>query len=238
MKYTKVAVALSAVMTLGLTTAPVYAEKDPQVKVEKLMSKFDTNKDGQITQEEAAAVRTEFFTNADTNKDGALNLDEYKIAKEKKREERFKEYFVKMDADKSGDLNLTEFLNARKDHLKKSTDPESELKDRFTKMDTNNNAALTVEEVLEGKKKGICKAGKEYDDEDLAKSFAKKDADGNSSVSKAEFDASDRMFEKFDSNKDGKITQEEIVKSAKKKADKDDDSGEKSDKNNADKKDK
>lgn len=222
MKYTKIAVALSAVMTVGLATAPVYAEKDPQVKVEKLMSKFDTNKDGQITQEEAAAVRTEFFTEADTNKDGALNLDEYKIAKEKKREKRFNEYFVKMDVDKSGDLNLTEFLNARKDHVKKVADPESELKDRFTKMDTDNNASLTVQEVMEGKKKGICKAGKEYDDEDLAKSFAKKDADGNGSVSKAEFDVSDKMFEKIDNNKDGTITKEEIVESVKKKSDKKD----------------
>jgi Ca2+-binding EF-hand superfamily protein len=212
MRYTKIATALSAVMTLGLVTAPVYAEKDPQAKVGKLMQKFDTNQDGQITQEEAAAVRTEFFTGADTNKDGALNLDEYKIAKEKKQEKRFNEYFVKMDVDKNGSLSLEEFLNARKDRMKNITDPESELKNRFTKMDVDNNAALTAQELMEGKKKGICTSGKEdkYDD-NPEKSFAQKDADGNGSVSKAEFDAGDKMFGKFDGNKDGIITKDEIV---------------------------
>jgi Ca2+-binding EF-hand superfamily protein len=221
MKYTKIAAALSAVTVLGLATAPVYAEKDPQAKVEKLMGKFDTNQDGQITQEEASAVRAEFFTEADTNKDGALNLDEYKIAKEKKQEKRFNKYFAKVDVDKSGDLNLTEFLNAKKDHMGNTTEPESELKDRFTKMDTDNNAALTAQEVLEGKKKGICKdgEGEKYDD-NPEKSFAKKDADSNGSVSKAEFDAGDKMFSTFDANKDGTITKEEIVESTKQKADK------------------
>jgi len=224
MKYMKMATALSAILTLGLVITPVSAEsgKNPEAAVEKLMAKFDTNQDGQITQEEVAAVRAEFFANADADKDGALSLDEYKAAKERKHEKRFQGYFTKMDADNSGDLSLDEFLNAKKDRMKNIADPESELKDRFTKMDTDNNGALTAEELMEGKKKGICKGGKgDKDkgyDQDPEKKFAEKDTDGNGSISKEEFEGNNKIFDTFDGNKDGTITAEEIQAGMKPKA--------------------
>lgn len=40
----------------------------------------DTNGDGQISQEEAAAIEGLDFATADTNQDGALSMEEYKAA--------------------------------------------------------------------------------------------------------------------------------------------------------------
>lgn len=41
----------------------------------------DTNSDGQISQEEAAAIEGLDFATADTDQDGALSMEEYNAAK-------------------------------------------------------------------------------------------------------------------------------------------------------------
>jgi len=217
-------VALSALASLGLVTATsVYAMGDgkaSEAKVEKMMMKFDSNQDGQITKEEALAVRMTFFTEADANADGALSLDEFKAAKEKKQEKRFKEYFAKMDTDSNGSLSVEELLNAKKDRLAGVVDdPEKELKDRFAKMDTDSNATLTAEELMEGKKKGICGDKWAKKDTNLDERFANKDSDKDGSISKAEFESNTKLFDMFDANKDGIVTKDEIMSGKKQKMD-------------------
>ena len=81
--------------------------------------------------------------------------------------------------------------------------------------------AFTVAEAGEGHKKSGAKGATPEE------KFAKLDADGNGTLSKAEFPWGDEKFDKFDTDGDGKLTLEEF-KTGKaalhKKGDKKDDS--------------
>lgn len=78
---TLIAVAVAALIPLG--AAAVAGDNDQYGGKDKSMShssfkKLDTNKDGRISQAEAAADSTIMFSSADTNGDGYLDSDEWK----------------------------------------------------------------------------------------------------------------------------------------------------------------
>jgi hypothetical protein len=78
---TLIAVAVAALIPMGAALADDYGSKDH----DKAMSgtsfkKLDTNKDGRISQAEAAADSTIVFSSADTNGDGYLDKGELKAA--------------------------------------------------------------------------------------------------------------------------------------------------------------
>jgi hypothetical protein len=80
---TLIAVAVAALIPLG--AAAVAGDNDEYGGKDKSMShtsfkKLDTNKDGRISQAEAAADSTIMFSSADTNGDGYLDNDEWKAS--------------------------------------------------------------------------------------------------------------------------------------------------------------
>jgi hypothetical protein len=79
---TLIAVAVAALIPLG---AAVAGDNDQYGSKDKSMShtsfkQLDTNKDGKISQAEAAADSTIMFSTADTNGDGYLDNDEWKAS--------------------------------------------------------------------------------------------------------------------------------------------------------------
>jgi hypothetical protein len=80
---TLIAVAVAALIPLG--AAAVAGDNDQYGGKDKSMShssfkKLDSNKDGRISQAEAAVDSTIMFSSADTNGDGYLDNDEWKAS--------------------------------------------------------------------------------------------------------------------------------------------------------------
>ena len=70
-----------------------------------LLERYDTNKDGKISQEEIDKNRTEWQARFDADKDGALSLKEFEaLWLEARRLEMVREF---QDFDKDGDAKLT-----------------------------------------------------------------------------------------------------------------------------------
>ena len=81
-----------------------------------MIQKYDTNKDGQLSDQEKTALRAdmkakheqmkkEMLTKFDTNKDGKLDDAERQAAKNARQEERFKQVGTDSDAQ----ISLSEF---------------------------------------------------------------------------------------------------------------------------------
>ncbi|HKU88549.1 MAG TPA: EF-hand domain-containing protein [Steroidobacteraceae bacterium] len=79
---TLIAVAVATLIPLGVAVAgdnDQYGSKDKSMS-HASFKKLDTNKDGRISQAEAAADSTIMFSTADTNGDGYLDKDELKAS--------------------------------------------------------------------------------------------------------------------------------------------------------------
>jgi len=78
---TLIAVAVAALIPLGAAAVAgdQYGEKDKSMS-HSSFKKLDANKDGKISQAEAAADSTIVFSSADTNGDGYLDNDEWKAS--------------------------------------------------------------------------------------------------------------------------------------------------------------
>ena len=78
---TLIAVAVAALIPMGAALAGDYGNKDNDKSMSgSSFKKLDANKDGRISQAEAAVDSTIVFSSADTNGDGYLDKDELKAA--------------------------------------------------------------------------------------------------------------------------------------------------------------
>jgi EF hand domain-containing protein len=78
-----IALAVGALIPLGAAVAgdgDQYGNKGDKSMSSANFKKLDTNKDGRISQAEAAADSTIVFSSADTNGDGYLDSDEWKAS--------------------------------------------------------------------------------------------------------------------------------------------------------------
>lgn len=76
---TLIAIAVTALLPMGAAVAGDYG-KDGKSPAHDSFKKLDTNKDGRISQAEAAADTTIVFSSADSNGDGYLDSDEWKAS--------------------------------------------------------------------------------------------------------------------------------------------------------------
>ena len=84
-----IALAVAAVIPLASAVAgDQYGNKSDKSMSSANFKKLDTNKDGRISQAEAAADSTIVFSSADSNGDGYLDSDEWKAASKGSNEPR------------------------------------------------------------------------------------------------------------------------------------------------------
>ena len=109
---------------------------------------FDTNNDGQITQDEIAAMRSERFAKADTDGDGFITLDELTAQSVKRAEERAAGMMEKLDTDGDGKLSEEDMAQS------------SRAGRMFERLDQDNDGVITKAEFDEARKHGGKRWGK------------------------------------------------------------------------------
>jgi len=103
---------------------------------DRMLEKFDTDKDGAVSKAEFEARRAANFTAADTNRDGGVSLAELNAFHEKKEAERKAEretrMYARLDANKDGKVTKDEFEGAG----------------MFDRMDKNKDGKIAADEMM------------------------------------------------------------------------------------------
>ncbi|MGH1415442.1 MAG: EF-hand domain-containing protein [Pelagimonas sp.] len=127
---------------------------------EQMFELLDTDKDGQITKEEAQNAGKARFATVDTDGDGFLSAEELTAAAEKrdaerqkKRGERIATMMEKLDTDKDGKLSAEE-MDARRGMGKKGKGRGGDRAMKmFDRADANDDGVLTMEEIEQAQAK-------------------------------------------------------------------------------------
>ena len=101
--------------------------------VRNFADRYDTNKDGKITQAEIDASRAEWFKKYDANNDGKLSIDEYQNLWLAERRRTMVRAFQKLDIDGTGAITLEVF--------------EAPLVNIVERLDQNNDGALSRDDM-------------------------------------------------------------------------------------------
>lgn len=96
------------------------------------MERYDTNKDGKVTQEEIDANRSDWLKEFDTDNDGTLSLQEFQNLWLKARHERMVREFQRFDRDGDGKVTLEEY--------------QRPLSDIVERMDRNGDGAISKDD--------------------------------------------------------------------------------------------
>lgn len=186
-----------------------------------MMTKYDANKDGKITMQEAESAHAAKFTAMDANKDNFIDAAEAQKAS-KERWEKMKERRAAKADGKTADAGkpegkgmrghkgghgMMEKADANKDGklTKAEYDAVAMGKGSFEDKDFNKDGVLDKSDWEA--KRAACESGAT-----LCGPMAKMDADKDGKVSKAEFMSKPGpMFERVDANKDGVIDQTEMA---------------------------
>lgn len=97
-----------------------------------LMTEFDINKDGQMTQDEVQVVQNDFFKTADTDANGYLTKEEFQTGGGLGKFSVCQPNFVRLDNNLDQLISQDEFVNNVP---------------LFDKLDLDNNGIVTVEEL-------------------------------------------------------------------------------------------
>lgn len=189
-----------------------------------MFEKFDENKDGKITRTEAHNKVLEQFARADGNKDKVVTDEEARLLHEAKMKEWDNpEKFVE-----------AQFKEHDKNNNGKIERSESQLPDEiWTRIDKNSDNSITKQEALDAHKERSAKrqaakkhAGKEHPSKEgrgkhagprhgkkHGSPFSRIDTSGDGKITVDEAKgAADRVFSRFDENKDNVITRAEALK--------------------------
>ncbi|RMD74828.1 MAG: hypothetical protein D6820_15950 [Lentisphaerae bacterium] len=128
---------------------------------QKMLEKYDTNKNGRIDREERDAIRQDILNKYDKNGDGELDEEERKL----QYRDRLSEEFAELDLDKDGKVTLQEYIDAKEkrreqmrqrieamraqwrkrfEQRKKELEKKSDLRKRF---DTNGDGKVDEQEA-------------------------------------------------------------------------------------------
>ncbi len=164
------------------------------------------------------------FQQLDKNSDGSVTADE--VPEDKKR---FFDHLIRLgDQDKDGKLTQKEFeagLNKEKDKFPAVTGPEQnrgrrDFQSFMTRMDRNGDKKFSKDEIPEPLRERFAPLFKRLDKEEISledlKQFGrtmrgKRDGDKNTKNPQRNMsEISDRMFQRLDSNQDGKLSLDEV----------------------------
>lgn len=117
---TKVKIALAAITlsTLGIGTLTTAALADREGwggghgrggMMRGFMERYDTNKDGKVTQQEIDANRTEWFGKFDADKNGSLNLKEFETLWLEAHRKQMVREFQRLDPNGDAGVTLDEY---------------------------------------------------------------------------------------------------------------------------------
>jgi len=207
-----------------------------QAKVAEILAKFDTNQDGQITQDEVQAKHTEklkahaekVLAKFDLNQDGQITLDEVQAI--------HTDRFTEIDADSNGFLSFEEFQKGA------PRPPEAPMGPEGAPDDMQGPPPMGPEgmpEDMSGPRKGAkgkhqsgagsgsclppspangedtaaatAAAGKGGKEQRRQEHFNRLDSDADGQISATEFMADLPLFDKFDCDENGVITQDDLL---------------------------
>ncbi len=226
---TAIALTLSANVTLakgcGFGFGAGYAsDTDRQeARIDRLMTRFDTNEDGQITLDEVQSQRTANFQEMDADQNELVSLEEFEAyttqKREDRRQQRLDEAFNAADTDGDGVLSPAEFVAAApsKPQPTQADSAEQNAQDavaetRRGKRPSRNqaNGAGRQGGMMGARGQGGMGAGRQGNGNRLTRHFNRLDNNGDGQLSLDELTANVPLFDKFDANNDGVITKEEL----------------------------
>ena len=120
---TPVAASAAAVLLLASISSSALAgphgHKGPHrgPSPEKLLARFDSNQDGQISQAEIDAATAAKAQAIDSNGDGLISAAEVEAQREARRRQRQEERLLRADANGDGQVSLDEFSQHQRDRL-------------------------------------------------------------------------------------------------------------------------
>lgn len=154
----KISLSPCALAVAALLAGPALAGDSPKSDAPadgpRGIMRADTNGDGKVSKEEAAAlhdkVQGDWFAKTDTDGDGFLTPEEIRNARATRRDhmrgemkDRMAERFKEADANNDGQLSLDE-----------AQAKMPRLAERFTALDTDKNGLLSKEELKRGGPRG------------------------------------------------------------------------------------
>jgi len=133
---------LAGITLLALPAVAYGQERDRdrhhRCGMDRMMATYDTNDDGQITQEEIDSFRASRLAEFDADGDGNLNLDEYQALWLDAYRERMVDQFQRHDDDGDGMVTTEEF--------------GEDQSGMVARMDSNDDGVLTADDKMKSRK--------------------------------------------------------------------------------------
>lgn len=162
-------------------------------KTQKLLTRFDSNQDGQISVSEMKNVKIGIFNEADQNDDSQLTETELNSMRQMNQQKKIEAKFAALDNNNDGVVTLAEMLSGKKGRRAEA---------RFNQIDSNSDGKVTLTEL------SAAAAGRSAQRSE--KMWARLDSNQDGVVSQAEFIEHNTLFNRVDRDSDGIITAEEL----------------------------
>lgn len=199
------------------------------------LKQMDANQDGQVTLEEFLTSRDPLFARFDRNGDGIVDAAEFGAAAAESSDYWIKRFIKRFDADRDGKISKDEFARARRERfaMRDLNDDDMPMgrRERFghRPKDAPKDAPKEAKDDAAAKDGGEARkdGGPSMFQRLLGRTnrqFARLDKNGDGFIDAGELAAlaserasfaAQRFFERFDADRDGKVTRQEFDRFAK-----------------------